>query len=117
MTAVAGADTLRLRRVFELERDRGCDNKAVMGGLDRMLIQMAEDGLMTTSSPLGIRFKALPRAGYRSLPEDERRSWVEATIAALSTTPSFAPPSPAKKPATAAPPSLWPRALSALTLP
>ena len=92
MTAVAGADTLRLRRVFELERDRGCDNKAVMGGLDRMLIQMAEDGLMTTASPLGIRFKALPRAGYRSLPEDERRSWVEATIAALSTTPSFAPP-------------------------
>ena len=102
MTAVAGADTVRLRRVFELERERGCDNKAVMGGLDRMLIQMAEDGLMTPSSPLGIRFKALPQAGYRSLPEDERRSWVEATISALST-PTAASlgraPAPARPPA------------------
>jgi hypothetical protein len=35
VTAVA-TDLTRVRRVFELERERGCDNKAVMGGLDRM---------------------------------------------------------------------------------
>ena len=84
MSTAAPTDTTRLRRVFELERERGCDNKAVMGGLDRMLIQMAEDGLMTPSSPLGGRFKALPQAGYRSLPEEQRKAWVEATITALT---------------------------------
>ncbi len=84
MTAVTPSDATRLRRVFELERERGCDNKAVMGGLDRMLIQMAEDGIMTPGSPLGQRFKTLPQSGYRSLPEDERTAWVDATISALS---------------------------------
>lgn len=84
MSAVAGTDAARLRRVFELERERGCDNKAVMGGLDRMLIQMAEDGLMTPSSPLGRRFKALPQGGYRAMNEDGRKEWVEGTIRALT---------------------------------
>ncbi len=107
MSAVAPADAVRLRRVFELERDRGCDNKAVMGGLDRMLIQMAEDGIMAPSSPLGVRFRALPPSGYRSLPEDARRAWIDGTIAALA-----APASadrqggaPARPPARKAPPA------------
>ncbi|MEO8538697.1 MAG: ATP-dependent DNA helicase RecG, partial [bacterium] len=84
MTTAQASDAARLRRVFELERERGCDNKAVMGGLDRLLIQMIEDGLITPASPLGVRFKALPTSGYRSLPEEERRAWVELTIQALS---------------------------------
>ena len=81
---MAANDVTRLRRVFELERERGCDNKAVMGGLDRMLIQMAEDGIMRPNSPLGQRFKALPQSGYRSLSEEERTNWVDDTIRALS---------------------------------
>ena len=89
---MATTDVVRLRRVFELERDRGCDNTTVMGGLDRMLIQMAEDGLMTAQSPLGRRFKELPQSGYRSLPEVDRKTWVEGTIAALTTAPT--PPLP-----------------------
>lgn len=84
MSVVQASDAVRLRRVFELEKERGCDNKAVMGGLDRLLIQMAEDGLMTPSSPLGQRFKTLPQSGYRSLPEDERKAWVDGTLRALS---------------------------------
>lgn len=83
MNAVQPADVVRLRRVFELERERGCDNKAVMGGLDRMLIQMAEDGLMTPASTLGQRFKTLPPTGYRSMGDDERRAWIDGTIQAL----------------------------------
>jgi ATP-dependent DNA helicase RecG len=79
--------------VFELERERGCDNKAVMGGLDRMLIQMIEDGLLTAASPLGQRFKQLPRSGYRSLDDEERKSWIEGTIRALSA-PTARPSSP-----------------------
>ncbi len=84
MTAVQGTDSARLRRVFELEIERGCDNKTVIGGLDRMLIQMSEDGLITPASPLAQRFKALPASGYRSLCDDDRKSWVEGTIVALS---------------------------------
>ena len=84
MSAAAPSDAARLRRVFELERERGCDNKAVMGGLDRMLIQMAEDGIMTPNSPLGARFRSLPQSGYRSLDEAGRKEWIEGTIRALS---------------------------------
>ena len=83
MSAVQPADAVRLRRVFELEKERGCDNKTVVGGLDRMLIQMAEDGLMTPASPLGQRFKALPSSGYRSMGDDERKAWIDGTINAL----------------------------------
>ncbi len=100
MSAVQPADAVRLRRVFELERERGCDNKTVVGGLDRMLIQMAEDGLMTPSSMLGQRFRALPAAGYRSMKDDERRSWIEGTINALGSArpaPATAPSPPARR--------------------
>jgi ATP-dependent DNA helicase RecG len=83
MNTPAGTDTQRLRRVFELEKERGCDNKAVMGGLDRFLIQLAEDGLMPASSPLAQRFRALPLGGYRSMDEEDRKGWVDGTIRAL----------------------------------
>lgn len=84
MTAVATPDAARVRRVFELEKERGCDNRAVMGGLDRMLIQMVEDGLIPDGSALAERFRELPGGGYRSLSDDARREWVEQTIRALS---------------------------------
>ncbi len=77
-------DTGRLRRVFELELQRGCDNLAVIGGLDRMLIQMSEDGLLGRGEPLRERVHALPPQGYRSLPEEQRRAWVQGTISALT---------------------------------
>ncbi|KAA0231514.1 hypothetical protein EDM76_10825, partial [bacterium] len=81
---VPATDTDRLRRVFELELQRGCDNQAVIGGLDRMLIQMAEDGLLNRGDPLRERVRTLPPQGYRSLPEDDRRAWLQGTIRALT---------------------------------
>ena len=62
--ATALSDTARLRRVFEIELERGCDNGAVIGGLDRMLIQMTEDGVLGPRHPLRARVQALPSAGY-----------------------------------------------------
>ncbi|MEO6397902.1 MAG: ATP-dependent DNA helicase RecG [Tepidiformaceae bacterium] len=97
------ADVTRVRRVFELELERGCQNQVVIGGLDRMLIQMKEDGLLT-DSPLASRVAALPATGYRSLEEDARRDWVRTTIHALT-------PSPAAKlsaPVSSAPPGRIP---------
>ena len=73
----------RVRRVFELELERGCTNQLVIGGLDRMLIQMGEDGTLA-SGVLGARVDALPSAGYRSLDEAGRREWLTATVRALS---------------------------------
>ncbi|MEJ5222074.1 MAG: hypothetical protein WHT63_08725, partial [Tepidiforma sp.] len=60
-------DTARLRRVFELERQGGCRNTAVLGGLDRLLIQLSEDGQLR-GSPLAAAVRQLPPGGYRSLP-------------------------------------------------
>ncbi|MGI8926736.1 MAG: ATP-dependent DNA helicase RecG [Tepidiformaceae bacterium] len=82
-------DATRVRRVFELELERGCDNTTVVGGLDRMLIQMAEDGLIPPGHPLRQRLQALPRDGYRSLEGERRRAWLQGTLRALS--PSLAP--------------------------
>ena len=82
------ADATRVRRVFELELERGCQNQVVIGGLDRFLIQMSEDGLLS-GSPLASRVAALPSTGYRSLEEEARREWVQSTIRALS--PAVAP--------------------------
>jgi ATP-dependent DNA helicase RecG len=91
--ATALSDTARLRRVFEIELERGCDNGAVIGGLDRMLIQMTEDGVLGPRHPLRARVDALPAAGYRSLAQEDREAWVRATIRALAE-PSAAPREP-----------------------
>ncbi len=92
----------RLLRVFQLELTRGCDNQSVIGGLDRLLIQLNEDGALRTHSGLLRRVKALPPGGYRSLDAGQRQSWVEDTVAALKrpsapsrprqSTPEHAPP-------------------------
>ncbi|MBE0608208.1 MAG: hypothetical protein IH609_02420, partial [Dehalococcoidia bacterium] len=82
MTAAA-TEASRLIRVFELERDRGFDNQAVVGGLDRMFIQMVEDGIIRRGTALESRLHALPGGGYRSLDTADRESWVAGTLSAL----------------------------------
>lgn len=80
---MAALETSRVQRVFEQELQRGCDNKLVIGGLDRMLIQLTEDGLLVESAALSRAVGALPGAGYRSLDEGERRQWLVAAIRGL----------------------------------
>lgn len=87
-------DTARLRRVFELERQGGCRNTAVLGGLDRLLIQLSEDGQLR-GSPLAAAVRQLPPGGYRALPAGERERWVDGVLAALG----GAAPRPAAAPA------------------
>ena len=72
-----------LRRVFELELERGCTNAAVVGGLDRMLIQMAESGSLGERRSLARQVAMLPDGGYRSLGPDARKSWLRSTIGAI----------------------------------
>jgi len=93
VTSVA-VEAGRLARVFELERSRGFDNQSVVGGLDRMLIQMVEDGVIRRGTPLDARLRALPPGGYRTLDEPGREQWIGATLAALRAVPA-PPPAPA----------------------
>ena len=66
------SDSDRLRRVFELELEKDCADGVVMGGLDRMIIQMIEDGALPKGHPLRSQVDALPAGGYRALPPDRR---------------------------------------------
>jgi len=100
--ASAPSEVARLRRVFELELERDADNRTVVGGLDRMLIQMAEDGLLPLGHPLAERVRALPRGGYRSLEAADRRRWIEATLGAMGGAGAPAASGP-KRPAAPAP--------------
>lgn len=84
------SDSDRLRRVFELELEKACADTVVVGGLDRMLIQMMEDGDLPKGHPLRAQVDALPANGYRSLPPERRKTWLTATISALR--PNLAPP-------------------------
>jgi len=80
---VAVTEASRIQKVFEKELARGCDNQLVIGGLDRMLVQMGEDGLFEAETALEARVRALPAGGYRSLALADRRAWLEATVVAL----------------------------------
>ena len=107
-TVLADAD--RIRHVFELELARQCTDQLVVGGLDRMLIQMHDDGDIPGGHPLRVRIECLGSGGYRALPSDKRAAWLKDTIAALKPTlaaargsrPESRPPSrvrPATRPA------------------
>ncbi len=80
----------RLRKILELERTKGCDDTAVMGGLDRFLRTiLGRDGL-PARSPAVRAIRSLPPGGYRALTSTARRRWLEQTLAAASGRP--APP-------------------------
>ena len=81
MTAAVQPD--KLRRVFELELQKGCADGAVVGGLDSMLIRMVEDKAIPSGHPFRARIGVLPRGGYRSLDLVARQSWIEEVIRAL----------------------------------
>ncbi|HXU24738.1 MAG TPA: ATP-dependent DNA helicase RecG [Tepidiformaceae bacterium] len=100
---MAGTEAARIQKVFEKELERGCDNQLVIGGLDRMLIQMGEDGLLAGGSALGVRVRALPSGGYRSLAPEERKAWLEGTVAALKREASPQPRAAANPPRSEAP--------------
>lgn len=101
---MSAVDSTRLRRVFELELERGCQNEVVIGGLDRMFIQMAEDGLLPAGGPLRRMVRELPAGGYRSLDEAERRRWLQATIRSLGSGTTAAAATTSVPPPAATPP-------------
>ena len=62
-----------LRNVIELEAQRGYNNSAVVGGMDRFLERWRHD--MATRIPAGSESSLLVRKRYAELSPDQRKQW------------------------------------------
>jgi len=75
-----------LRRVLELERDKGCTDTAVIGGLDKFLRRWAAQAMALITSPrLLAQFRKLrlDDAKYASLSQEQRKKWLADVFAFL----------------------------------
>ncbi|HEY8490835.1 MAG TPA: ATP-dependent DNA helicase RecG [Dehalococcoidia bacterium] len=100
----------RLRRILREEARQGYADRVVLGGLDRLLANLAARGAFPAGSPLRTVLDALPAGGYAALPPEGRREWVRQAAAALAgrtPAPAAAPPAasaaPKRRTAPAAP--------------
>ncbi|MEE8414110.1 MAG: ATP-dependent DNA helicase RecG, partial [Dehalococcoidales bacterium] len=107
-----------LRKILDLECDKGYADSAVIGGLDRFLHNWAAQAVESITTPkLLSRFKKLRLADskYASLTQEQRKEWINNLTAFLAglegekakkpkaaTTPSVRKPSPKPKVLTAA---------------
>ncbi len=72
-----------LRKVLQLERSRGFDDGAVIGGLDAFLGRYLGDNPQPLGRPVWAVIQSLPRRGYAALRPAERQRWAEELLAAL----------------------------------
>ncbi len=91
MTTAGGPATAiaTLIKMLRTEQQRGFDNGAVAGGLDRYLRAALAEA--NAKSPLYPIVAALPRDGYGSLEAGPREAWAETAMKRLKATPSRAP--------------------------
>ncbi len=81
----ADSELARLRALLERELESGCANAEAGGGLDPLLIRVAEGDAIPRRHPLRERIRGLQKSGgYRSLTPEGRRNWLERAIAAAS---------------------------------
>jgi ATP-dependent DNA helicase RecG len=73
----------RLRKVLELERAKGCNDRAVTSGLDVFIRNITTHEGAQLSSDVFARLQALPVGGYRSLTPLRRKQWLEDTLGVL----------------------------------
>ena len=81
-----------LRKVLALERQKGCRDTAVVGGLDRFLARWLDR--LPDQPPVQI-----PRQGYASMSAEQRSQWLDDTITLLDSDDSA--PAPAARRAAA----------------
>ncbi len=75
-----------LRKVLELEREKGYDDRAVIGGLDKFLRRWAAQAASSITTPrLLADFKKLhlDRSNYASLTREQRQKWLAGVFAFL----------------------------------
>jgi len=76
-----------LRQIIELEKQKGYDDSAVIGGLDRFLKNWAGKAIESITDPgVLLRFHSLnlSQPGYASLSKDKRRQWTEKVLKFLA---------------------------------
>ncbi|MPZ98224.1 MAG: ATP-dependent DNA helicase RecG [Dehalococcoidia bacterium] len=74
-------DLGRLGLILQRELDAGAEDTLVQGGLDELLRSQARDE--PPGSALLRMVAHLPAAGYRSLDEDDRRTWLRRALATV----------------------------------
>jgi ATP-dependent DNA helicase RecG len=75
-----------LRRVLELERERGYTDRAVIGGLDRFLRRWAAQAAASIAIPrllADFRKLRLDHPNYASLNQERRQEWIDGVLAFL----------------------------------
>ena len=73
-----------LRKILELEKQRGYADAAVIGGLDKFLRQWSEQAAASITSPVLLRrFRKLFKTGYAALSIEQRRKWAQDVLAFL----------------------------------
>ncbi len=76
-----------LRQIIKLEQQKGYDDSAVIGGLDRFLKNWAGKAIESITDPkVLLRFHGLKlsQPGYALLSKDKRRQWIEKVLKFLS---------------------------------
>ncbi|TES84858.1 MAG: DNA helicase RecG, partial [Dehalococcoidia bacterium] len=76
-----------LRKILELEREKGYTDSAVIGGLDRFLHRWAGQAIESITSPeLLSQFRRLrlDDSKYAAMTQPHRRRWIEEIIGFLS---------------------------------
>jgi ATP-dependent DNA helicase RecG len=73
-----------LRKILDLEKQRGYADAAVIGGLDKFLRQWSEQAAASITSPMLLRrFRKLFKAGYTALSAGQRQQWAQEVLAFL----------------------------------
>jgi ATP-dependent DNA helicase RecG len=72
-----------LRKILQLERSKGFDDSAVIGGLDALLGRYLQENPQPLGRPIWAVIQSLPRRGYAGLRPAERQRWVDQLLAAL----------------------------------
>ena len=88
-----------LKKILSLERQKGYNDTAVFGGLDRFLTRWLE------GPPAGPAIE-IPSRGYASITGTQRKRWVEDTLRLLDTEPGTSTkknPPPKRRPAPSRP--------------
>jgi ATP-dependent DNA helicase RecG len=77
-------NTDSLRKILQMEKQRGYADSAVFGGLDKFLRQWSEQSAASVASPVLLRrFRKLFKVEYASLTVDQRKQWSQDAFAFL----------------------------------
>ena len=82
---MTSSDLITLRKVLALERQKGCRDTAVVGGLDGFLARWLDR--LPDQPPV-----RLPRPGYASMSADQRSRWLNDTLTLLDGDGASTPP-------------------------